>query len=196
MAETAQEVTLIGLCDGKLDNSKYRPTFLTNKVGGRPDWLPGISQPSPRCRCCGAPSVHVVQVYCPLQASPYHRNLHLFACPGPECSGRPESWTVLRSQGLEEEARAASRPGPPQEAPLSATDWCEGADAWGVEDGGWGGGEEEEEQVEVPDEEEEGEVPEEEGGGGGGGGSISTKSNIITTSAKLQVPKGKLFRLL
>uniref|UniRef100_H3C823 Programmed cell death protein 2 C-terminal domain-containing protein n=1 Tax=Tetraodon nigroviridis TaxID=99883 RepID=H3C823_TETNG len=117
MAAGVPEGTLIGLCDGQLDDSKHRPTFLTNKVGGRPDWLPDICRPSPRCRCCGAPSVHVVQVYCPLDASPYHRNLHLFACPGPECSGRSESWTVLRSQGLE--------------APPAATDWCDGADDWG-----------------------------------------------------------------
>lgn len=170
----AQEATLVGLCDGQLDDNKYRPTFLTNKVGGRPDWLPDISPPSPRCRCCGAPLVHVVQVYCPLDASPYHRNLHLFACAGPECSGRHESWTVLRSQGLEAEAEARTvrRAEPPREAPLSATDWCDGADDWGAEEDGWGGG--------VEEEEEEGEVPEEvpEGGGGGGGGSMSAKSNI------------------
>lgn len=173
MAAAAQEVTLIGLCDGQLDDNKDRPTFLTNKVGGRPDWLPDISRQSPRCRCCGAPLVHVVQVYCPLDASPYHRNLHLFACPGPGCSGRPEGWTVLRSQGLEAEARTVSRPEPPQEAPLSATDWCDGADDWGVEEDGWGGG----------GEEAEGEVPEE--APGGGGGSISARSNIIITIFKL-----------
>lgn len=144
MASPAQEGTLIGLSDGQLDDSKFRPTFLTNKVGGRPDWLPVISPPSPRCRRCGLPLVLVVQVYCPLDASPYHRNLHLFACPGPECSSRSDTWTVLRSQCLEAEARTVRRPEPPQEAPLSATDWCDGADDWGVEAGGWGGGVEEE----------------------------------------------------
>lgn len=82
----------------------------------------------------------MVQVYCPLEASPYHRNLHLFACPAAECSGRSESWTVLRSQCLEAAARTPSRPVPAQDAPLSATDWCDTADDWGMEEGGRGGG--------------------------------------------------------
>lgn len=185
MAAAAQEVTLIGLCDGQLDDNKHRPTFLTNKVGGRPDWLPGLSRQSPRCRCCGAPSVHVVQVYCPLDASPYHRNLHLFACPGPECSGRPESWTVLRSQGPEAEARSAGRPEPPQEAPLAATDWCDGADDWGVEEDGWGGG--------VEQQEEEGEVPEE--APVGGGGSFSAKQHDDNISRVTGSKEKKTFGL-
>lgn len=38
-------------------------------------------------------------------------------------------------------AQTSSRPDPAQEAPLSATDWCEAADDWGMEeDEGWGGG--------------------------------------------------------
>ncbi|XP_071316693.1 programmed cell death protein 2-like isoform X2 [Trachinotus anak] len=143
MASPTQDVNLIGLCDGELDPKKYRSSFLTNKVGGQPDWLPVISRQSPRCGRCGAPLAHVVQVYCPLDASPYHRSLHLFACLGAECSGRSESWTVLRSQCLETEVAAApSPPAPPQEAPLSATDWCDTADDWGMEeegDDGWGG---------------------------------------------------------
>ncbi|XP_031135733.2 programmed cell death protein 2-like [Sander lucioperca] len=148
MASRAQEQTLLGLCDGELDSNRHRSSFLTNKVGGHPDWLPGISRQSPRCGRCGAPLAHVVQVYCPLEASPYHRNLHLFACPGAACSGRSDCWTVLRSQCLEE--RTASRPAPAQEAPPAATEWCDTADDWGVEEeeeeeekDGWGGGVEE-----------------------------------------------------
>lgn len=145
MASAAQEVTLVGLCDGVLDPKRYRSSYLTNKVGGRPDWLPLTSPPSPRCGRCGAPLAHVVQVYCPLEASPYHRNLHLFACPGADCGGRPESWRALRSQRLEAEAAAAappSGPAPRQDAPPPATDWCDSADDWGMEEGddGWGGG--------------------------------------------------------
>uniref|UniRef100_H2UK71 Programmed cell death 2-like n=1 Tax=Takifugu rubripes TaxID=31033 RepID=H2UK71_TAKRU len=145
MASPTQERNLIGLCDGQLDEYKFRPTFLTNKVGGRPNWLPVISPPSPRCRHCRAPLVLVVQVYCPLDASPYHRNLHLFACPGAECSSRSDCWTVLRSQCLEAEARTDSGPKQPQEVPLSATDWCDDADEWGEEADGFGAGVEEEE---------------------------------------------------
>ncbi|XP_070686319.1 programmed cell death protein 2-like isoform X2 [Pempheris klunzingeri] len=142
MASPSPERTLIGLCDGELDPNRYRSSYLTNKVGGPPDWPPAVSRRCPRCRRCGAPSALVVQVYCPLEASPYHRTLHLFACPGAGCSGGPEGWTLLRSQSLEEAARTPSRP-PAQEAPLSATDWCDTADDWGMEgeeEEQWGGG--------------------------------------------------------
>lgn len=143
MAAPARESTLIGLCDGELDPKKHQSSYWTNKVGGRPDWLPVISRQSPRCRRCGAPLDPVVQVYCPLDTSPYHRNLHLFACSAAECSGRSECWTVLRSQCSEAEAaaRTPSRPVPVQDALLSATVWCDAADDWGTEEeDGWGGG--------------------------------------------------------
>ncbi|KAM9352291.1 programmed cell death protein 2-like isoform 2-T2 [Symphorus nematophorus] len=153
MASGSQELTLIGLCDGELDSKRHHSSYLTNKVGGQPDWLPVISRQSPRCGGCGVPLAHVVQVYCPLEASPYHRNLHLFACPGAECSGGSESWRVLRSQCLEAEAAAAasrtpSLPVPAQEAPLSTTDWCDSADDWGMEEeDGWAGGVRKDSQV-------------------------------------------------
>ncbi|MEQ2304426.1 hypothetical protein AMECASPLE_026895 [Ameca splendens] len=125
----AQEQLLLGLCDGELDPRKYRSSFLTNKVGGEPDWPPAISRRSPRCAVCSAPLAHVVQVYCPLQGSPYHRNLHMFACCQPGCSGLPGSWTVLRSQCVE-----ATNQSPPSQVVIpSATDWCESADVWGIE---------------------------------------------------------------
>ncbi|KAM9854200.1 programmed cell death protein 2-like [Aulostomus maculatus] len=136
MASNTPDAPLLGVCDGELDGERHRSSFLTNKVGGRPDWLPLLSHQSPGCGRCGAPLALVVQVYCPLEASPYHRNIHLFACPGPECSGRAECWRALRSQGLE----AAGRPAPVQEAPLAATDWCESADDWGPEEDGWSAG--------------------------------------------------------
>lgn len=84
---------------------------------------------------------------------------------------------MLRSQGLEAEARAASGAEPPQEAPPAATDWCDGADDWGADEDGWRGGEEE--VVEVPEE-----VP------GGGGGSISARSDITA-----QLKSAETFRL-
>lgn len=145
MAAPAQEGTLVGLCDGEIDTKRHQTSYLTNKVGGQPDLLPGIPRLSPRCGRCGAPLLHVVQVYCPLDVSPYHRHLHLFACPGAECSSGAECWRVLRSQCLEAEvaaaaARTPSRPPPAQEAPLAATDWCDTADDWGMEEeDGWGG---------------------------------------------------------
>ncbi|XP_054475698.1 LOW QUALITY PROTEIN: programmed cell death protein 2-like [Anoplopoma fimbria] len=134
----AAPTALLGLCDAELDSKRHRSSCLTNKLGGAPDWPPHASRTPPRCGRCGAPLAHVVQVYCPLQGSPYHRNLHLFACTSAACSGRSDTWTALRSQSLEE--RTPSRPDPPQEAPLAATDWCDTADDWGVEEGGGGGG--------------------------------------------------------
>ncbi|XP_035497507.2 programmed cell death protein 2-like isoform X2 [Scophthalmus maximus] len=149
MSSGSRDVSLVGVCDGELDPGRHRPSCVTNKVGGLPDWLPGVSRQCPRCGRCGAPLALVSQVYCPLDASPFHRNLHVFACPGAECSGGPQGWRVLRSQGLETQVGAAPphRPAPAQEAPLSATDWCDTADDWGVEeeeeeeeDEGWAGG--------------------------------------------------------
>uniref|UniRef100_A0A669BNS5 Programmed cell death protein 2 C-terminal domain-containing protein n=1 Tax=Oreochromis niloticus TaxID=8128 RepID=A0A669BNS5_ORENI len=138
------EVALLGLCDGEIESKKQRCSYLTNKVGGRPDWPPGIAARSPRCGRCRVPLVHVVQVYCPVDTSPYHRNLHLFACPGAECSGRSECWAVLRSQCLEAEVRTPGPPALAREAPLRVTDWCDTADDWGMggeeDDDGWGGG--------------------------------------------------------
>ncbi|XP_069385267.1 programmed cell death protein 2-like isoform X2 [Paralichthys olivaceus] len=136
MASAAQDVTLVGVCDAELDPDRHRSSCLTNKVGGQPDWLPGICRPCPRCARCGAPQSHVVQVSCPLEASPYYRSLHLFACPGAACSGGAQGWRVLRSQCLETRVQqlAPSLPTAAQEAPLSATDWCDTADDWGLEE--------------------------------------------------------------
>lgn len=154
MAPAGAEPTLLGLCDGELDPQRHRTSFLTNKVGGRPDWTPTLTRPRPCCKRCGALSLLVVQVYCPLDSSPYHRNLHLFACPTTGCGGS-DAWTVLRSQGLEAEAATAnSLHGPPgQVAPLTATDWCSAADDWGEEaEENWRGhcDENNESQVEEP----------------------------------------------
>lgn len=149
MSPAAAEPTLLGLCDGELDPQRHRTSFLTNKVGGRPDWTPALTRPRPCCRRCGRLSLLVVQVYCPLDTSPYHRNLHLFACPSAGCggSGGADAWTVLRSQCLEADAAKATSPhgppGPGRVAPPTATDWCAAADDWGDgEEDGWGDGNE------------------------------------------------------
>ncbi|XP_056272695.1 programmed cell death protein 2-like isoform X2 [Pseudoliparis swirei] len=170
----APESTLVGLCDAEVDPQRHGSSFRTNKVGGLPDWPPGVFRKSPLCGRCGGPLAQVVQVYCPLEASPYHRNLHLFACTRAACSGRSDCWKVLRSQSLEEEEREEERPPPAQEAPRSATEWCDTADDWGMEE------EEEEEKG---------------GGGGGGGGGVEkevaaaphTEAGETDVSRRLQV---------
>lgn len=137
MAPDGAEPTLLGVCDGELNPQRHRTSFLTNKVGGQPDWTPALTRPRPRCKLCGALSLLVVQVYCPLDTSPYHRNLHLFACSSAGCGGA-DAWTVLRSQGLEAGTSQANVPHEPprssQPAPLTATDWCSAADDWGEEE--------------------------------------------------------------
>ncbi|XP_072290653.1 programmed cell death protein 2-like isoform X2 [Eucyclogobius newberryi] len=132
MASPGLDQVLVGFCDGELDSKRHQSTFMTNKVGGLPDVPSPLSRPCPRCRRCGSVLVHVVQVYCPLEGSPYHRTLHVFACPGDDCSGRSECWRVLRSQCLE--ADSVRSPTPPEELRPSATDWCDSADDWGMEE--------------------------------------------------------------
>ncbi|KAM4553111.1 programmed cell death protein 2-like [Fundulus diaphanus] len=139
----AQEQLLVGLCDGELDSKKYCSSFLTNKVGGEPDWQPGITRQFPRCGRCSVPLAHVVQVYCPLQGSPYHRNLNLFACCQPGCSEQSGSWTVFRSQCVE----APNQSSPLEVVVPSATDWCDSAEDWGAGDFRSGGDKEVQEQA-------------------------------------------------
>uniref|UniRef100_A0A452UY20 Programmed cell death 2 like n=1 Tax=Ursus maritimus TaxID=29073 RepID=A0A452UY20_URSMA len=96
-----------------------------------PSGRPAGAAPRPVCERCRQPLALVVQVYCPLEGSPFHRLLHVFACPLPACgSGGTRSWKVFRSQCLqirEREAQDAQK----QENGLAAEDWCEGADDWG-----------------------------------------------------------------
>ncbi|XP_046539801.1 programmed cell death protein 2-like isoform X1 [Equus quagga] len=123
---------LLGLRDAAV---RGRPTgpgaWTASKLGGLPDALPAVAAPRPVCERCRQPLALVVQVYCPLEGSPFHRLLHVFACPRPRCgSGGARSWRVFRSQCLqvrENEALDAQK----QENGLAAEDWCEGADDWG-----------------------------------------------------------------
>ncbi|XP_063759375.1 programmed cell death protein 2-like isoform X2 [Eleginops maclovinus] len=142
------EATLLGLSDGVLDPERHRASFLTNKVGGQPDWmLPDTSQQVPRCARCGAPLAHVLQVYCPVQISPpHHRTLHLFACTGTGCSSSTETWRVIRSQRPEERG-TPGRTAPTLEAPPAASEWCDTAEDWGEEEEEEEGGRRKESQV-------------------------------------------------
>ncbi|XP_058565229.1 programmed cell death protein 2-like isoform X1 [Neofelis nebulosa] len=123
---------LLGLRDTAV---RGRPTgsgaWTASKLGGLPDALPSVAAPKPVCERCRQPLALVVQVYCPLEGSPFHRLLYVFACPRPRCSmGGARSWKVFRSQCLqtrEKEAQDAQK----QENGLAAEDWCEGADDWG-----------------------------------------------------------------
>lgn len=49
--------------------------------------LPTVAAPRPVCERCQQSLALVVQVYCPLEGSPFHRLLHVFTCPLPRCGG-------------------------------------------------------------------------------------------------------------
>lgn len=139
---TTLENTLLGLCDGAIDNKKKNfCTFVTNKIGGEPDPFPVVSLRYPSCSLCSCPLSHVVQVYCPLDASPYHRTINVFACTNSDCHGKSDSWRVLRSQCLESDIKSSTegegvKDSAVQQSPMANTDWCDDADDWGVEENG------------------------------------------------------------
>ncbi|KAM9607287.1 programmed cell death protein 2-like [Trichechus inunguis] len=121
---------LLGLRDTAVHGCPTGPdAWTTSKLGGVPDALPAVATPRPVCGRCGQLLALAVQVYCPLEGSPFHRLLHVFACARPNCDSGG-SWKVFRSQCLqirEKEAPDAQK----QEDSLAAQDWCEGADDWG-----------------------------------------------------------------
>ncbi|XP_072529744.1 programmed cell death protein 2-like [Salminus brasiliensis] len=134
-----QESPLIGICDGPIETKKGT-YYYTNKAGGNRDLIPGIADVCIQCSLCDVILGHVVQIYCPLAASPYHRTINVFACTNPQCYGKAESWKALRSQCLESELKQLSERKDTskdnlqvKQAPVSTTDWCDEADDWGME---------------------------------------------------------------
>ncbi|XP_006096031.1 programmed cell death protein 2-like [Myotis lucifugus] len=123
---------LLGLPDAAVHGCPTGPgAWTASKLGGLPDALPAVAAPRPVCEHCRQPLALVVQVYCPLEGSSFHRLLHVFACPSPGCGGGgARSWQVFRSQFLqmrEKEVPDTQK----QENGLAAEEWCEGADDWG-----------------------------------------------------------------
>ncbi|KAF5903898.1 protein BANP isoform X1, partial [Clarias magur] len=127
-----EESPLIGLSDGAIDEKKDTH-YYTNKIGGCPDLIPGVSNPHNQCQLCGRFLSHVVQVYCPLAMSLYHRTMNVFACTSPECHGKLGSWKALRSQCLENETKQPSVCQSSSTTSLSTKDWCDDADDWGMD---------------------------------------------------------------
>ncbi|XP_035868297.1 programmed cell death protein 2-like isoform X3 [Phyllostomus discolor] len=127
-----QKPVLLGLRDLPVHGCPAGPgAWTASKLGGLPDALPAVAAPRPVCERCRQPLALVVQVYCPLESSPFHRLLHVFACPSPRCaSGGERSWKVFRSQFLQMRKKEAPDT-QKQENGLAAEYWCEGADDWG-----------------------------------------------------------------
>ncbi|XP_072373890.1 programmed cell death protein 2-like isoform X2 [Scyliorhinus torazame] len=132
MSGSAGPRVLLGIRDAAIEGGSHS-SWDTSKAGGSPDCVPGITMQYPDCSQCTSPLIHVVQVYCPLEDSPYHRTINVLACPRPGCWGRSESWKVIRSQCQQTAQKLETRT---ENALVSVTarDWCDEADDWGAED--------------------------------------------------------------
>nr|XP_056718305.1 programmed cell death protein 2-like [Euleptes europaea] len=140
MSASRPPPVLLGLCDAAVPaaaasscQSRLRFQGVASKLGGAPDHVPLVTLARPFCGICRAGLMHVVQLYCPLEGSPFHRVLSVFACAMKSCWGKSESWKVLRSQYLEVQGKEMQdcKPKQKQESLVVAKDWCDGADDWG-----------------------------------------------------------------
>ncbi|XP_062817558.1 programmed cell death protein 2-like [Anolis carolinensis] len=107
-----------------------------SKMGGVPDCIPSVALAPPCCGICSSALVHLLQISCPLEGSPFQRLVHVFACAGKSCWGKSESWKVLRSQYLEDIAEQGSKVKQEEECTVTTSDWCDGADDWGEDSEG------------------------------------------------------------
>ncbi|CAH1273262.1 PDCD2L [Branchiostoma lanceolatum] len=83
---------LLGVLDEPIRDERDCSSLYTNRVGGKPGCAPLPTFPElPPCALCGCRLALVVQVYCPLDGSPYHRTLYLFACCRKPCWNTSES---------------------------------------------------------------------------------------------------------
>ncbi|XP_078256832.1 programmed cell death protein 2-like [Rhinoraja longicauda] len=130
MSAPGARPVLLGVRDAAVEEGS-RCSWDTSKVGGTADPVPGVTLERPDCCLCSAPLAHLVQVYCPLEGSLYHRTVNVWACVRPECWGRSGGWKVLRSQCGE--TPGGSKPKKEVPPALTLTDWCEEADDWGEE---------------------------------------------------------------
>ncbi|XP_074864890.1 programmed cell death protein 2-like [Carettochelys insculpta] len=139
-AGRALEPVLLGLRDAAIDepgrSSRQGPSWATSKLGGCPDCVPSLTMSYPSCGICGAFLMHIVQIYCPLEGSLFHRVINVFACAMKDCWGKSESWKVLRSQYLELQGKETQdiKLKQNQENNFAMKDWCDGADDWGIGD--------------------------------------------------------------
>ncbi|XP_071100205.1 programmed cell death protein 2-like [Haliotis cracherodii] len=122
---------------GVPDTQVASPTsWDVNKIGGLPDLMIHLS--TPKCEGCSALMMHILQIYCPLELSPFHRSLHVFACVTRSCWNKEHGWRVFRSQlrdatsCQEKSASVCSSSG--SKVAMETSDWCDDADDWGCDD--------------------------------------------------------------
>jgi len=126
-------------CEADDDSIDYG----TNKLGGVPDLPCAIGAcdstalpTAPRCGRCGALMYFLLQMYCPLGGSRYHRTLYLFVCleeagaDGAACQADPAGWRLLRVQVAAAATESAATA--PTVAP--AASWNHDADEWSDEE--------------------------------------------------------------
>ncbi|WAQ95843.1 PDD2L-like protein [Mya arenaria] len=137
---------LLGLVDADI-TAKTITSWTVSKVGGKPDWFTTTSPKVPPCEVCRGRTVLVVQLYCPLEGSLYHRTLYIFACPRQPCWNKTQGWIVYRCQQLVQDS---DKPEQSTDSTTSANklkpqshgdDWGCVADDWGEADD-WGGADE------------------------------------------------------
>ncbi|CAI9718958.1 cell death 2-like [Octopus vulgaris] len=90
---------LLGVKDVAIPKTTVTSSF-TNKIGGYPNQF---TEPLavPKCCQCQQSMCQIVQLYCPLMQSSYHRTLHLFSCINTTCWGKSECWKIFREQNSE-----------------------------------------------------------------------------------------------
>ena len=91
-----------GTFSNKLKNLKNKSnlkklchfTFL-----GLPNWIcSDVPSSELTCQLCQSPSQLICQIYAPLENSPFHRTLYVFACIQPPCWNDSKSWKCFRGQ--------------------------------------------------------------------------------------------------
>ncbi|XP_025091519.1 programmed cell death protein 2-like isoform X3 [Pomacea canaliculata] len=87
---------------------------------------------------CGQLMSLAVQIYCPLNGSPYHRCLYVFACLGKTCYRESHGWRVFRSQLLDESVSYNYVSNIKSDQKDNKDVWGEGQDSWGDGQDNWG----------------------------------------------------------
>lgn len=64
------------------------------------------------CTLCQASCVLICQIYAPLENSPYHRALYIYACIQPTCWNQVQSWKCFRGQTKVAKNSPAAQPIP------------------------------------------------------------------------------------
>ncbi|XP_035695876.1 programmed cell death protein 2-like isoform X1 [Branchiostoma floridae] len=126
---------LLGVLDEPVRDERDISSLFTNRVGGKPGCAPLPTFPAmPMCTLCGGRLTLVVQVYCPLDGSPYHRTLYVFACCRKQCWNKSESWFAVRLQVPCEDPSSQHGETEAEVVSMATTDWCDDADDWGDEE--------------------------------------------------------------